>query len=73
MAFFGLTALGPQNSFQVCLMDFSYLDVFTAADIQKAFNIVDQERQGYLNTMQVGSFNVKKSEYSTGNCVTVST
>ena len=54
-------------------MDFSYLDVFTAADIQKAFNIVDQERQGYLNTMQVGSFNVKKSEYSTGNCVTVST
>ena len=29
MAFFGLTALGPQNCFQVSLLDFSYLDVFT--------------------------------------------
>lgn len=49
MAFFGLTALGPQNSFQVSLLDFSYLDVFTAADIEKAFNIVDQGNRGYLD------------------------
>ncbi|CAM9214907.1 unnamed protein product [Laminaria digitata] len=56
MAFFGLTALGPQNSFQVCLLDFSYLDVFTAADIRRAFNIVDRERRGYLNTGQVEGF-----------------
>lgn len=56
MAFFGLTALGPQNSFQVCLKDFSYLDVFTAADIQKAFRIVDREGRGYLNAEQVGGW-----------------
>lgn len=55
MAFFGLTALGPQNSFEVCLLDFSYLDVFTAGDIQKAFDNIDHERRGYLNTGQVGS------------------
>ena len=64
MAFFGLTALGPQNSFEVCLLDFSYLDVFTAGDIQKAFDIVDHERRGYLNTGQVGStHSVKCAEY----------
>lgn len=49
MAFFGLTALGPQNSFQVSLLDFSYLDVFTAADIEKAFNVVDQDNRGFLD------------------------
>lgn len=55
MAFFGLTALGPQNSFQVSLLDFSYLDVFTALDMEKAFNIVDQEKRGYIHSDQVGS------------------
>lgn len=53
MAFFGLTALGPQNCFQVSLLDFSYLDVFTAADIEKAFNMLDTERRGYLQADQV--------------------
>lgn len=49
MAFFGLTALGPQNSFQVSLLDFSYLDVFTAGDIEEAFNVVDQDNRGFLD------------------------
>lgn len=53
MAFFGLTALGPQNSFNVSLLDFSYLDVFTPADQEKAFGIVDVERRGYLELDQV--------------------
>ncbi|CAM9940979.1 unnamed protein product [Ectocarpus sp. 12 AP-2014] len=56
MAFFGLTALGPQNSFQVSLLDFSYLDVFTALDMEKAFNIVDQEKRGYIHSNQVEAF-----------------
>lgn len=58
MAFFGLTALGPQNSFQVSLLDFSYLDVFTAADLEKAFNSVDKERLGYIRTDQVGASDI---------------
>ncbi len=101
MAFFGLTALGPQNCFQVSLLDFSYLDVFTvrfvknvlsgplfldvcslrrpvyrrfrstqtsaprfslartfsspnqALDIEKAFNLVDQQKRGFLLPEQV--------------------
>lgn len=55
MAFFGLTALGPQNSFHVSLLDFSYLDVFTPADQEKAFGIVDVERRGYLELDQVSA------------------
>ncbi|CBN79845.1 hypothetical protein Esi_0014_0215 [Ectocarpus siliculosus] len=56
MAFFGLTALGPQNSFQVALLDFSYLDVFTALDMEKAFNIVDHQKRGYIHSDQVEAF-----------------
>lgn len=53
MAFFGLTALGPQNCFQVSLLDFSYLDVFTASDMEKAFNLVDREKRGFVHPKQV--------------------
>lgn len=54
MAFFGLTALGPQSSFQVSLADFSYLNVFTDKDIESAFNAVaDKERLDYLSINQV--------------------
>ena len=54
MAFFGLTALGPQSSFQVSLADFSYLNVFTDEDVENAFNaVVDKERPDYLNINQV--------------------
>lgn len=53
MAFFGLTALGPQNCFQVSLLDYSYLDVFTASDMENAFNIVDQAKRGFLGADQV--------------------
>lgn len=53
MAFFGLTALGPQNSFQVSLSDFSYLDVFTPADQEKAFAAADHEGKGYISRERV--------------------
>lgn len=53
MAFFGLTALGPQNCFEVSLLDYSYLDVFTSADIEAAFNMLDWEKQGSLDASQV--------------------
>lgn len=48
MAFFGLTAMGPQNSFQASLVDFSYLDVFTSEDQEEAFRAADVTRKGYL-------------------------
>lgn len=53
MAFFGLTALGPQNSFQISLLDFSYLDVFTPADQETAFGLADIDKRGYLELDQV--------------------
>lgn len=53
MAFFGLTALGPQNCFHVSLLDFSYLDVFTVSDMEKAFNLVDREKRGFVHLEQV--------------------
>lgn len=53
MAFFGLTALGPQNSFRASLLDFSYLDVFTEADQDNAFRLVDVDSRGYLDLEQV--------------------
>lgn len=53
MAFFGLTALGPQNTFKSSLRDFSYLDVFTPVDRERAFSVVDTEDRGYLNKEQV--------------------
>eukprot|EP00903_Cladosiphon_okamuranus_P019901 g18292.t1 len=56
MAFFGLTALGPQNCFQVSLLDFSYLDVFTDLDIELAFNRVDQRKRGFVHPEQVEEF-----------------
>eukprot|EP00752_Nemacystus_decipiens_P010665 g9496.t2 len=56
MAFFGLTALGPQNCFQVSLLDFSYLDVFTDVDMENAFNRVDQQKRGFLHPEQVEEF-----------------
>lgn len=59
MAFFGLTALGPQNCFQVSLLDFSYLDVFTTSDMEKAFNLVDREKRGFVRPEQVSPYHVK--------------
>ncbi|CAM9713846.1 unnamed protein product [Scytosiphon promiscuus] len=56
MAFFGLTALGPQNCFQVSLLDYSYLDVFTIPDIENAFNIVDHAKRGFLEADQMERF-----------------
>ncbi|CAM9585052.1 unnamed protein product [Hapterophycus canaliculatus] len=56
MAFFGLTALGPQNCFQVSLLDYSYLDVFTESDMQNAFNIVDQAKRSFLKADQIEAF-----------------
>lgn len=53
MAFFGLTALGPQSTFKSSLRDFSYLDVFTPVDRERAFSVVDTDDRGYLNKEQV--------------------
>lgn len=54
MSFFGLTALGPQSSFQVSLADFSYLNVFTDEDMVKAFKaVLDKDRLDYLTINQV--------------------
>lgn len=52
MAFFGLTALGPQSTFETSLVDFSYLNVFTPADQEEAFSAIDGGR-GYLEGDQV--------------------
>lgn len=63
MAFFGLTALGPQNCFQVSLLDFSYLDVFTASDTEKAFDLVDREKRGFLDSEQVSRHHAQNMRY----------
>ncbi|CAM9164052.1 unnamed protein product [Ascophyllum nodosum] len=49
MAFFGLTALGPQDSFELSLVDFSYLQVFTDDDVKKAFKAADKNQRGHLD------------------------
>mmetsp|Transcript_21315 Transcript_21315/g.42882 ORF Transcript_21315/g.42882 Transcript_21315/m.42882 type:complete len:189 (+) Transcript_21315:80-646(+) len=38
MAFFGLTALGPQNSFDACSTNFRYIQVFDEDDFLEAWN-----------------------------------
>lgn len=40
MAFFGLTALGPQNSFADNLKDAVLVDIFSDADFLSAFRAV---------------------------------
>ena len=40
MSFFGLTRLGPQNSFESFLNNKSYLHVFDVKDFEKAFQKV---------------------------------
>ena len=53
MAFFGLTALGPQDSFELSLVDFSYLQVFTDDDVKKAFKAADKNQRGHLDIHEV--------------------
>lgn len=41
MAFFGLTSLGPQNSFQNSLQATTYINVFTADEFENAFVLAE--------------------------------
>ncbi len=49
MAFFGLTGLGPQNSFQANLRRSVDISLFDEADIRAAFVKCDTTQSGSLN------------------------
>jgi hypothetical protein len=44
MAFFGLTALGPQNSFAAAALKHRYLQIFEESDFQQAWRAINGER-----------------------------
>ena len=43
MAFFGLTALGPQNTFSAAAKNYRYIQVFSDADFESAWRRVSHE------------------------------
>ncbi|CAM9289706.1 unnamed protein product [Discosporangium mesarthrocarpum] len=56
MAFFGLTALGPQNSFSVALQGSCSIGIFSDKDLEKAFSAVDKDTRGYIEGVELKNF-----------------
>lgn len=54
MAFFGLTALGPQNNFQSNLAATMMLASFTEEEYSAAFSKVDVDKSGNINYSELG-------------------
>lgn len=62
MSFFGITALGPQNSFQTHLINAIGLNVFTPEEFKAAFYKIDKDQSGYIDVSEVRS--LLKETYS---------
>ncbi|CAG9332051.1 unnamed protein product [Blepharisma stoltei] len=53
MSFFGITALGPQNSFQTHLINAIGLNIFTPEEFKAAFDRIDKDKSGYIDIDEV--------------------
>ena len=53
MAFFGITALGPPNSFQSSLVNALGINVFSEEEFEKAFHRVDRDGSGAITPDEV--------------------
>ena len=53
MAFFGITALGPQNSFKCDLVNAIGLTMFTLEEYKEAFDRIDTDHSGFITVDEV--------------------
>ena len=53
MAFFGITALGAQNPFQVHLVNAIGLKVFSKEEFKDSFDRIDRDRSGFIEMPEV--------------------
>ena len=53
MSFFGITYLGPQNPFQINLIDAIGLKYFSQEEFREAFNRIDKDKSGYIDITEV--------------------
>uniref|UniRef100_A0A7S2V2Y5 EF-hand domain-containing protein n=1 Tax=Fibrocapsa japonica TaxID=94617 RepID=A0A7S2V2Y5_9STRA len=53
MAFFGLTSLGPQDSFATSLLDTINLNIFSDEDFETAFKKVDRDGSGFIERNEI--------------------
>ena len=56
MSFFGLTMLGPQNSFKTDLINAIGLTMFKEEEYKAAFDRIDTDHSGYITVEEVRSF-----------------
>jgi hypothetical protein len=55
MSFFGITALGAQNPFQVHLINAIGLNAFTREEFKQAFDRIDTDRSGFIEVNEVAN------------------
>jgi hypothetical protein len=55
MSFFGITSLGPQNSFKTHLLNAIGLSIFSLEEFRTAFERVDRDQSGYIEVDEVSN------------------
>lgn len=53
MSFFGITMLGPQNSFKTDLINAIGLTMFTEEEYKATFDRIDTDHSGYITVDEV--------------------
>ena len=53
MAFFGLTAFGPQNNFKTSLVNAIGLTMFSEEEYKAAFARIDTDKSGFITADEV--------------------
>lgn len=53
MSFFGITSLGPQNSFKSHLINAIGLTIYSLEEFKTAFERIDRDRSGYIEIEEV--------------------
>lgn len=53
MTYFGITALGPPNSFQSGLVNALGINIFSVEEFQAAFSRLDKDRSGFIEANEV--------------------
>jgi len=53
MAFFGITALGPQNSFKTSLVNAIGITMFKDEEYKAAFEKIDTDKSGFITMDEV--------------------
>ena len=56
MAFFGVTAFGPQNNFKTALVNAIGLTMFTEEEYKQAFDKIDIDHSGFITSDEVLCF-----------------